>query len=53
MPPEQIDAVLDRLLGATFRGVLTLEVFGEEDFWSSLEALAASVARLQYKRANV
>jgi sugar phosphate isomerase/epimerase len=46
MPPEQVDSVIFQLVGWGFRGVLTLEVFGEEDFWSSLAALAASVQRV-------
>jgi sugar phosphate isomerase/epimerase len=47
MPPAQVDGVLRLLLAARFAGVLTLEVFGEEDFWSSLDALAASVTRVR------
>lgn len=45
-PPEQLDAMLGLLLAAGFDGVLTLEVFGEDDFWSSLAALAASLRRI-------
>lgn len=44
-PPAQLDAVLDCLLEQRFDGVLTLEVFGEEDFTSSLHALEAGLAR--------
>jgi len=35
------------LLGRRFAGVLTLEVFGEEDFWSSLAALEQSFERIR------
>jgi sugar phosphate isomerase/epimerase len=44
-PPAQLDAVLDCLLEQHFDGVLTLEVFGEEDFTSSLDALEAGLLR--------
>lgn len=37
--PKQLRAVLDELLQADYRGVLTMEVFSEEDFLSSMEAL--------------
>jgi hypothetical protein len=44
-PPAQLDSVVHLLLERAFTGVLTLEIFGEADFWSSLAALAASVRR--------
>lgn len=44
-PPAQLDRVVHLLLERAFAGVLTLEIFGEADFWSSLAALAASVRR--------
>jgi sugar phosphate isomerase/epimerase len=44
-PPTQLDGVVHLLLERAFTGVLTLEIFGEADFWSSLAALAASVRR--------
>ena len=44
-PPAQLDSVVHLLLDRAFAGVLTLEIFGEADFWSSLAALAASVRR--------
>jgi sugar phosphate isomerase/epimerase len=46
MPASQLDAVVEALLRAHYAGVLTLEVFGQADFFSSLEALRASVARM-------
>lgn len=45
VPPAQLDAILARLC-ASYRGVLTLEVFGEADFWDSVTALQAGLARL-------
>ena len=42
MPREKIDAVLALLLHEQYAGVLTLEVFGEEDFHSSLVVLEQS-----------
>ncbi len=44
MSPAQLDPVVRRL--ATFSGVVTLEVFGEEDFFSSRVALLASMERV-------
>lgn len=44
--PAQLDAVLRCLLALRFDGVLTLEIFGEDDFWSSLTALQAAIARV-------
>ena len=42
MPREKIDAVLAFLLHEQYAGVLTLEIFGEEDFHSSLAVLEQS-----------
>jgi sugar phosphate isomerase/epimerase len=39
VPPAELQRVLACLAAADFRGVLTLEVFGEEDFHTSREAL--------------
>jgi len=47
MPPAHLDPVLGVLLDARFDGVVTLEIFGEDDFWSSLDALAAAVQRIR------
>ena len=44
--PGQLDAVLRSLLHLRFGGVLTLEVFGEEDFWSSLAVLEVALGRV-------
>lgn len=44
-PPALLDPVIDLLLTQAYNGVLTLEIFGEEDFWSSLQALQASLQR--------
>ena len=45
MTPQQLDPVIKLLLEQHYTGVLTLEIFGEADFWSSLHALHASIAR--------
>lgn len=42
MPREQIEAVVQLLLHEKYAGVLTLEIFGEDDFYSSLAALEQS-----------
>lgn len=44
-PPQQLDGIVHLLLKCGYTGVLTLEIFGEADFWSSLAALEASVRR--------
>ncbi len=44
MAPAQLDAAVRALAG--FRGALTLEVFGEADFFSSREALLQSYNRV-------
>jgi sugar phosphate isomerase/epimerase len=40
MPPEKVGAVWAELIDLDYTGVLTLEIFSEEDFLSSLEVLA-------------
>jgi hypothetical protein len=39
MPLEKVQAVWDELIQAKYAGVLTLEIFSEEDFVSSLEVI--------------
>ena len=39
MPQEKVSAVVEELLRAKYKGVLTLEMFSEEDFLSSLDVL--------------
>lgn len=39
MPQEKVRAVWDELIRAEYRGVLTLEIFSEEDFLSSLDVI--------------
>lgn len=39
MPREKVQAVWAELVRANYRGVLTLEIFSEEDFTSSLEVI--------------
>jgi sugar phosphate isomerase/epimerase len=48
--PLQLDAVISALIAAQFAGVLCLEIFGEDDFWSSLAALEASVRRVHLEK---
>jgi sugar phosphate isomerase/epimerase len=45
--PQALDAVLRLLWDVHFDGVLCLEVFGEDDFWSSLQAIEAAWRRLR------
>jgi sugar phosphate isomerase/epimerase len=40
MPQERVGAVWAELIDLNYTGVLTLEIFSEEDFLSSLEVLA-------------
>ncbi len=44
-PPAHLDRVIHRLIDVHYNGVLTLEIFGSADFWSSLAALEESVHR--------
>ncbi len=44
-PPDPLDRVVHWLMEVGYSGVLTLEVFGGDDFWSSLAVLAESVQR--------
>jgi sugar phosphate isomerase/epimerase len=39
MPMEKVRAVWEELIRARYEGVLTLEIFSEDDFLSSLEVL--------------
>ena len=39
MPQEKVQAVWDELIRAQYAGVLTLEIFSEEDFISSMEVI--------------
>jgi sugar phosphate isomerase/epimerase len=39
MPQEHVRAVFDELLRVNYEGVLTLEMFSEDDFHSSLDVL--------------
>lgn len=43
--PDRLDEIVHLLLQRDYTGVLTLEIFGEADFWSSLHALEASIRR--------
>lgn len=45
--PARLDAIVHQLLRQNFNGVLTLEVFGNADFEASMQALEASMARVQ------
>lgn len=47
VPPERLDPVVARLMD--YRGVVTLEVFDTDDFFTSRDALLASVARVAYE----
>lgn len=46
VPPAQLDAVLRLLIEQRYSGVMTLEIFSEEDFKFSLKAIEDSLARL-------
>ncbi len=47
VPSHKLDAVLKMLLSAEYDGVVTIEVFSENDFRLSMDALHASFERLQ------
>lgn len=48
VPPEQLDPVLSWLVEHQYAGVLTVEIFSEEDFHSSMDAITGSIARNGY-----
>lgn len=45
--PEKLDAVFEVLLSHPFTGVLTIEVFSNEDFTTSMEAIHESIHRIR------
>lgn len=49
-PLALLDPIIDLLLTQAYNGVLTLEIFGEDDFWSSLQALQASIDRCRQRQ---
>jgi sugar phosphate isomerase/epimerase len=50
MTAEEVDAVVATLLEIDYRGVLSMEVFEEADFRSSLAVLSAACRRCQIRR---
>lgn len=48
MPAEQVDRVLAWLLNKPYQGVVTLEIFNQEDLDSSLQAILESLDRLDH-----
>ncbi len=48
VPPAELDKVIFMLFEANYRGVLTLEIFGEDDFLTSMAALRDSVRRVRH-----
>ena len=49
VPPEKLNPVVETLSRENYSGVLTLEVFGEEDFYSSLAAFEESWRAIHYQ----
>lgn len=45
LPSAQLDAIVHWLLETKYSGLVTLEIFGEADFVSSLQALTVSIER--------
>jgi sugar phosphate isomerase/epimerase len=45
VPPQELQVVVDTLLRADYAGVVTLEVFGADDFSTSFEVLQDALAR--------
>jgi sugar phosphate isomerase/epimerase len=52
MPGNRIDDFFRTLLKSNYSGVLTLEVFSEDDFNTSMQAMSESLARIQRKAMN-
>jgi sugar phosphate isomerase/epimerase len=51
VPIDELVRVIDFISSSNFHGVMTIEVFGEEDFHSSLAALHAALKRLSLEAA--
>lgn len=51
-PPKKLDPVVELLLRENYSGVLTLEVFGEEDFQTSMAAMEESLRRIDREGAK-
>jgi adenosylcobalamin phosphodiesterase len=49
IPVEQLQPVVDALLREAYRGVVTLEVFGTDDFFTSLQVLQEALERSEWK----
>ncbi len=47
--PERLDAVVGQLLSYPFTGILIIEVFSEDDFTTSMEAINRSIHRVRRK----
>lgn len=45
--PAELKRVMDFILQADYKGVLTMEIFGEDDFFSSLEALSRVLGKME------
>jgi sugar phosphate isomerase/epimerase len=52
-PPEKLNPVVELLLRENYRGVLTLEIFGEDDFNSSLAALEKSAREVKRETTSI
>ncbi|MEK6575906.1 MAG: cobamide remodeling phosphodiesterase CbiR [Chloroflexota bacterium] len=52
MPPEKLDPVMELLVRENYSSVLTLEVFGDEDFLSSAAAIENSGKRIHHEGAK-
>lgn len=52
IPAESLCAVLDELVRSDYQGVLTVEVFSEDDFLTSLAAIRKAMALLNAKHAS-
>jgi sugar phosphate isomerase/epimerase len=49
VPPDELQTVVDVLVRENYRGVLTLEVFGVEDFFASFDAVQEALGRSERK----
>lgn len=49
LAPEKLDPVIELLLRENYPGVLTLEVFGEDDFYSSATMFEKTLKETHHK----
>jgi hypothetical protein len=45
-PAEELERVIEFIVAANYRGVMTMEIFNENDFFSSMEVIKKGVEKI-------